>query len=148
MALVDTLHIRVVSADKNRVEATMPITPDLYQPFGFLHGGATIALLETVASVGTEENTDFETERPFGIDVQVRHRKSGKDGTLRGVARLDREERSERTGAVKQYWSVAAYDDAGDVVSDGVIMTKIVSLDYLAQKDHEREEAKAKGVLD
>lgn len=148
MALVDTLHIRVVSADKNRVEATMPITPDLYQPFGFLHGGATIALLETVASVGTEENTDFETERPFGIDVQVRHRKSGKDGTLRGVARLDREERSERTGAVKQYWSVAAYDDAGDVVSDGVIMTKIVSLDYLAQKDREREEAKSAGALD
>lgn len=148
MALVDTLHIRVVSADKNRVEATMPITPDLYQPFGFLHGGATIALLETVASVGTEENTDFETERPFGIDVQVRHRKSGKDGTLRGVARLDREERSERTGAVKQYWSVAAYDDAGDVVSDGVIMTKIVSFDYLAQKDREREEAKSAGALD
>lgn len=148
MALVDTLHIKVVSADKNRVEATMPITPDLYQPFGFLHGGATIALLETVASVGTEENTNFETERPFGIDVQVRHRKSGKDGTLHGVASLEREERSERTGAVKQYWSVTAYDDAGDVVSDGVIMTKIVSLDYLAQKDREREEAKGAGALD
>ena len=48
--------------------------------------------------------------------MQVRHRKSGKEGTLRGVADLDREEVSERTGAVKQYWNVAAYDDAGDVV--------------------------------
>ena len=110
----------------------------MFQPHGYLHGGATIALLETVASIGTEQNTDFDKERPFGIDVQVRHRKSGKGGTLRGVADLDREEVSERTGAVKQYWNVTAYDDAGDVVSDGVIMTKIVSLDRLAQKERER----------
>ena len=54
------------------------------------------------------------------------------------MADLDREEVSERTGAVKQYWNVTAYDDAGDVVSDGVIMTKIVSLDRLAQKERER----------
>lgn len=143
MALVDTLHIETVSADKGYVEATMPITPDLYQPFGFLHGGATIALLETVASIGTEQNTDFDTERPFGIDVQIRHRKSGKDGMLRGVAELDREEASERTGAVKQYWNVTAFDDAGDVVSDGVIMTKIVPMARLAEKERERAEAKS-----
>lgn len=138
MALTDTLHIETVSADKRHVEAVMPITPEVFQPHGYLHGGATIALLETVASIGTEQNTDFDKERPFGIDVQVRHRKSGKGGTLRGVADLDREEVSERTGAVKQYWNVTAYDDAGDVVSDGVIMTKIVSLDRLAQKERER----------
>ena len=122
MALTDTLHIETVSADKRHVEATMPIVPEVFQPHGYLHGGATIALLETVASIGTEQNTDFDKERPFGIDVQVRHRKSG----------------TERTGAVKQYWNVAAYDDAGDVVSDGVIMTKIVSLARLAQKEQER----------
>ena len=138
MALTDTLRIETVSADKRHVEATMPIVPEVFQPHGYLHGGATIALLETEASIGTEQNTDFDKERPFGIDVQVRHRKSGKEGTLRGVADLDREEVSERTGAVKQYWNVAAYDDAGDVVSDGVIMTKIVSLARLAQKEQER----------
>ena len=35
---------------------------------------------------------------------------------------------------MKQYWNVAAYDDAGDVVSDGVVMTKIVPLAYLEAK--------------
>ena len=85
MALTDTLRIETVSADKRHVEATMPIVPEVFQPHGYLHGGATIALLETVASIGTEQNTDFDKERPFGIDVQVRHRKSGKEGTLRGV---------------------------------------------------------------
>ncbi|HJF63906.1 MAG TPA: PaaI family thioesterase [Gordonibacter urolithinfaciens] len=134
MALTDTLHIETVSADKRHVEASMPITPDVLQPHGYLHGGATIALLETVASIGAEQGTDFERERPFGVDVRVRHRKGGRKGMLRGVADLDREEVSERTGAVKQYWNVAAYDDAGDVVSDGVVMTKIVPLAYLEAK--------------
>ena len=134
MAFVDMLGISVVSASRNHIEATMPITPDLYQPYGYLHGGATIALLESVASVGAEQRTNFERERPFGVDVHVRHRKSGKEGQLRGVAEFDHEEVSEHTGAVKQYWNVVAYDDAGEVVSEGVIMTKVVSLEYLATK--------------
>lgn len=137
MALVDTLHIEVTAESETRVEATMPITPDLYQPFGYLHGGATIALLETVASVGTERNTDFDKERPFGIDVHVRHWKSGKTGMLRGVAELDRRE------GTKLFWNVAAYDDEGDLISDGVVMTKIVSLERLAQKEKERAAARA-----
>ena len=134
MALTETLHIDTVSAGRRHVEAVMPITSDVLQPHGSMHGGATIALLETVASIGAEQSTDFERERPFGVDVRVRHRKGGKKGLLRGVADLDREEVSERTGAVKQYWNVAAYDDAGDVVSDGVIMTKIVPLVHLEAK--------------
>ncbi len=142
MTLNDTLHITITSSCKTRVEAEMPITPDLHQPFGFLHGGATIALLESAASRGAEENADFETERPFGVDVHVRHRKSGKAGMLRGVAEFDRQETSERSGAVKQFWNVVAYDDEGDVVSEGVIVTKIVSLAYLASKERERAAAK------
>lgn len=132
MALTDVLHIETVSASEGRVEATMPITPDVFQPFGFLHGGATISLLETVASVGAEMLADLDRERPFGIDVQVRHRKSGKAGMLRGIAELDRTEGS------KRFWNVTALDDEGDVVSDGVIVTKTVTLERLAQKERER----------
>ena len=91
MALTETLHIDTVSAGRRHVEAVMPITSDVLQPHGYLHGGATIALLETVASIGAEQGTDFERERPFGVDVRVRHRKGGRKGMLRGVADLDRE---------------------------------------------------------
>lgn len=137
MALTDTLHIETVSADAHRVEATMPITPEVSQPYGYLHGGATIALLETVASIGTGLNTDLEKERPFGIEVQVRHRKSATAGMARGVATLDREETG-RAGSLKQYWAVCAYDDEGDVISDGVVVTKIVSLARLAERAQEQ----------
>ena len=106
----------------------MPITDAVLQPFGFVHGGATLALLETVASRAAELRADLETERPFGTRVDVRHRKSGRAGSVRGVAELERVE------GVKQIWRVNAYDDEGDVMSTGTFETKIVTLAYLAEK--------------
>ena len=131
--LLGLFNIETISSEKNHVEMRMPITPEVYQPHGFLHGGVTIALLESAASAGTENNVDFSKELPFGIEVQIRHRKSGESGFLRGVADL------ERTEGNKWFWKVAAYDDEGDVISDGIIMAKIVSLARLEEKKQERE---------
>lgn len=131
------LGIDVISSTKDRVEVAMPITEDILQPFGVVHGGATISLLETAASIGAEQNADITKERPFGVEVNIRHHKSGgKRGVIRGVAQLtDR-------ACNKQFWAVVAYDDEGDVLSDGIIMTKIVSLERIAEKAREREAAK------
>ena len=141
MTLVETLHIEAASVRDERVEAVMPVMPDVLQPFGFVHGGATIALLETVASLGAQQGTDLESERPFGVDVHVRHRKAVASGTLLGVAELDRIEPA-RTGGVRQFWNVAAYDDEGDVVSVGVVVMWIVPLARLAEKERERAAAR------
>lgn len=99
MTLVETLHIEAASVRDERVEAVMPVMPDVLQPFGFVHGGATIALLETVASLGAQQGTDLESERPFGVDVHVRHRKAVASGTLLGVAELDRTSRRGRAAS-------------------------------------------------
>ena len=112
--LISLLGIRFIEATPERCEAVMPITDAVLQPFGFVHGGATLALLET--------------ERPFGTRVDVRHRKSGRAGSVRGVAELERVE------GVKQIWRVNAYDDEGDVMSTGTFETKIVTLAYLAER--------------
>ena len=114
-----TLGVKFTKIEPGLVEAVMPITPAILQPFGFVHGGATIALLESVASAGGEFACDLETEQPFGVHVDIRHKKSGKVGSVRGVARL-------------------TYDDDGDIMSDGVIVVKVVPKDYLAQKEAER----------
>lgn len=126
--LISLLGIRFTEATPERCEAVMPITDAVLQPFGFVHGGATLALLETVASRAAELRADLETERPFGTRVDVRHRKSGRAGSVRGVAELERVE------DVKQVWRVNAYDDEGDVMSTGTFETKIVTLAYLAER--------------
>lgn len=126
--LIEQLGIEVVSESAERVEAVMPITSRVKQPYGFVHGGATLALLETVASIGVGHMANLEVERPFGIHMDARHFKAGVSGSVRGVAELDRVEGN------KQFWRIAAYDDAGDVMTAGTFMTKIVSLERLAEK--------------
>lgn len=130
--VVKAFGIEFIHQSETRVEATMPITPSVMQPFGFLHGGATLALLETVASRGAELMTDFSKELPFGISISARHRKSGKAGLITGVAELN------RIDGKKQFWNITAYDESGDVISDGEFMTMIVSLEYLAEKEKRR----------
>jgi 1,4-dihydroxy-2-naphthoyl-CoA hydrolase len=127
------LGIEFTYEGPDRVEARMPIDANKLQPSGFLHGGATISLLETVASRASDLMTDHDKEYSFGVDVHVRHRKPGESGYLHGMAQLDHEEGS------KQFWHVVATDDVGDTVSEGTVMTKIVPKERLAQKQAERD---------
>ena len=132
-SLMENLGMKFLVETPERVEVTMPVTPRIFQPFKYVHGGATIALLESAASRGAELQTDFSIERPFGIEANIRHRKSCTSGTVHGVAVLNRIE------GRKQIWDVAAYDDEGDVMSDGTFVTKIVTFARLEEKARERE---------
>ena len=132
-----TLDIRFTTERPDLVEATMPITEDVLQPVGLLHGGATITLLESCASRGAELLTDFEKERCFGIQANIRHWKSGKSGQILGQAKLKENVNGTQT------WEVAAYDQEGDVISNGTFQTKIVTLERLAEKERKRQERKA-----
>lgn len=132
--LIETLGITFRDVTPKRVEAMFVVAPELTQPHGFLHGGATLALLETVASRGAEQWTDLATERPFGVDISVRHRHPAQVGDrVYGCATLDREEPSSVSGR-KQFWNVEAYLENGTIVSSGTMMIKIVPLTRLAEK--------------
>ncbi|MCL1798993.1 MAG: PaaI family thioesterase [Eggerthellaceae bacterium] len=126
--LMSLLGIKVIESGTERVEMHMPISADLYQPDRVVHGGATIALLESAASYGASNNADASKETVFGVNVNVSHRKSATHGMLRGVAQVDRRE------GPKTFWNVAAYDDEGDIVSEGSVLTLAVSYERLAEK--------------
>ena len=63
--------ITFLEQSPDRSIAKFELREHLYQPFGFLHGGATLTLLEAVASRCAALRTDFTCERPFGIHVDV-----------------------------------------------------------------------------
>ena len=136
-SFTEEMGFEFVVDEREHVEVTMEMSPRVTQPFGFLHGGVTIALLETAASRGAENMADLETELPFGIEARIRHKKSARSGVIRGVATLDHVEKN------KQIWNVAAYDDEGDVISDGIFITKIVTREYFAQKQLAMKEARS-----
>ena len=103
--LADTLGIRLEVAEIDRVEATMAVCRPVHQPFGVLHGGATVALAETVASIGAWLNVDPEREMAVGLEINANHIRSVSGGRVRAIAT------PVHLGRRTQVWSIEVRDD-------------------------------------
>ena len=84
--LLTTLGIEIVEATKQRVVARMPVGPKVHQPFGLLHGGASVALAETVASMAASFNVDLTKENVVGLEINANHLRGKRDGVVTAVA--------------------------------------------------------------
>ena len=82
----DILDIQLVYADKNKVVATMPIGPNHRQQLGYLHGGISVTLAESVASLGTVLNIDASRQMAFGLEINANHLRPKREGQLTAVA--------------------------------------------------------------
>jgi uncharacterized protein (TIGR00369 family) len=78
--LMDALGIEITLLEKGKVTAIMPVDGRTHQPFGLLHGGASVALAETVASVGAYELVDKKSQGVVGLEINANHIRSKKDG--------------------------------------------------------------------
>ncbi len=83
--LIELLGIEIVELSEERAIATMPVDKRTHQPFGLLHGGASVALAETVASIGTFNLIDKETEICVGLEINANHLKGKKDGVVTAI---------------------------------------------------------------
>jgi uncharacterized protein (TIGR00369 family) len=108
--LLTTLGIEFVESGKERVVARMPVGPKVHQPFGLLHGGASVALAETVASTGAWMNCDQARERVVGIEINANHLRALRDGVVTAVAT------PVHVGRRTQVWQVHITDDKGKAV--------------------------------
>ena len=78
--LMETLQIEFVDAGDDYVIAKMPVNNKVHQPDGILHGGATVALAETVGSFASHIFLDTDAFFVRGIDISAKHIKSVRDG--------------------------------------------------------------------
>ncbi|GAM14409.1 PaaI family thioesterase [Mesobacillus selenatarsenatis] len=83
--LLGSLGIEITELQKGKVIATMPVDDRTRQPFGLLHGGASVALAETVASVGAFELVDKENEVVVGLEINANHIRAKKAGLVTAV---------------------------------------------------------------
>ncbi|ENH97115.1 esterase YuxO [Gracilibacillus halophilus YIM-C55.5] len=84
--LMDTLGMETIKTSKEEVMINMPVTDTVKQPMGFLHGGATVALAETAASVGGLQQIDTTQQSVVGVEINCNHIKAKKDGVLTASA--------------------------------------------------------------
>ncbi|AXQ28930.1 hotdog fold thioesterase [Solimonas sp. K1W22B-7] len=108
--LATTLDMDIVEMTKERVVARMPVAPKVHQPFGLLHGGASVALAETVASIGGWMNVDQSKEGVVGLEINANHLRGKRDGVVTAVATPI------HVGRRTQVWEIRISDEDGKLV--------------------------------
>jgi uncharacterized protein (TIGR00369 family) len=84
MAAAIGIELTILSPEK--VVATMPVDERTTQPFGLLHGGASAALAETVASLGAFMNIDSDTHAAVGVELNANHLRAKTEGIVTATA--------------------------------------------------------------
>lgn len=84
--LIGALGMEIITLEKGKVVATMPVDERTKQPFGLLHGGASVALAESVASIGAFELVDKEKEAVAGLEINANHIRAKRDGVVTAIA--------------------------------------------------------------
>ena len=119
-ALMGNLGIQYTYASDERVEATMPVDYRTLQPFGILHGGATLALAETVAGLGSMIICESD-EIVVGMQVSGNHISSAHEGdTVRAVATIVHKGRSSHV------WNVDVFTSTNKLVSSIRVVNSVI----------------------
>ena len=108
--ILSTLGIEVVESTKERAVVRMPVGPKVHQPFGLLHGGASVALAETVASAGCWMQVDQAKEGVVGLEINANHLRAKRDGMLTAIAT------PAHIGRRTHVWDVRITDEEGKLV--------------------------------
>ncbi|MBS2970326.1 hotdog fold thioesterase [Metabacillus sp. KIGAM252] len=108
--MIETLGIEIKEVSDQGVIAVMPVNERTRQPFGILHGGASVALAETAASIGAFHFIDQDTEICVGLEINANHIRSKKDGfvTARAVPF--------HKGKSTMVWDIKITDEEGQLI--------------------------------
>jgi 1,4-dihydroxy-2-naphthoyl-CoA hydrolase len=109
--LMGALGIEVEKLSPEEVILTMEVGPKTHQPLGYLHGGASVALAETAASIGAFMNVDSEKYNVFGIEINANHVKSKRDGVVKGIAK------PLHIGKTTMVWEIKIVDEENSLIS-------------------------------
>lgn len=108
--LMETLKIEFIDAGDGFLTAKMPVNSSVHQPMGLLHGGASVALAESVGSAASHFFINKEQEIR-GIEISANHLKSIRDGFVFATARIIHK------GRTLHLWEIKITDEAGNLIS-------------------------------
>ena len=108
--LMEALGIEIIELGPDKVVATMPVNGATRQPFGLLHGGASVALAETVASVGTYNLIDPTRQFTVGLEINANHIRGKRDGIVTAVGL------PLHKGRTTMVWDIKLTDEEGKLI--------------------------------
>ena len=108
--LIDHLGIVFTAAGEDWLQATMPVDERTRQPYGLLHGGASVVLAETLGSSAGNLCVDTATQVCVGLEINANHLRATRTGTVTGTAR------AVHVGRTTQVWDIRIENEAGKPV--------------------------------
>ena len=108
--MVERIGIVVTEIGDDYVRGTMPVDARTHQPYGLLHGGASVALAETLGSLGAMMAVDAASQLAVGLDVNANHLRGVTDGIVTGTAR------PLHLGRSTQVWEIRIVDEQDRLV--------------------------------
>ncbi|UUR07055.1 hotdog fold thioesterase [Sphingomonas glaciei] len=108
--MIGHLGIEFVERGDNWLKARMPVDHRTVQPYGRLHGGASVALAETVASYAGMMTVDPAEWGVVGLEINANHIRTARDGWVSATAT------AESVGRTAQVWTIRIEDEAGKLV--------------------------------
>lgn len=117
--MVGLLDIRFEALTDDAIEATMPVDSRTHQPFGLLHGGASVVLAETLGSVAGYLCSEGE-QKVVGLEVNANHIRSVRSGRVRGVCR------ALQVGSRHQVWQIDIFDEQGRLCCSSRLTTAVI----------------------
>ncbi|MES2574877.1 MAG: PaaI family thioesterase [Bacteroidota bacterium] len=109
--LMQTLNIEYVDAGPDFLTATMPVNPSVHQPMGLLHGGASVALAESVGSAASFLFVNPEHSEVRGIEISANHVKAKRDGIVTATAKIIHK------GSSIHLWEIRITDENNALIS-------------------------------
>jgi 1,4-dihydroxy-2-naphthoyl-CoA hydrolase len=109
--LMQTLNIKYVDAGPDFLVATMPVNSSVHQPMGLLHGGATVALAESVGSAASMLLVNSDLSEVRGIEIAANHLKAKRNGVVTATARIVHKGRS------IHLWEIRIVDENDHLIS-------------------------------
>ncbi|MGL4712142.1 MAG: PaaI family thioesterase [Shewanella sp.] len=107
--LMQTLGIKITEIGADYLVATMPACPEVHNPLGIVHGGANVALAETVASYAANFAVDFEQYYCVGQEINANHLRASRNGLLTAQAK------AVHLGKRSSVWEILIYNSAGEL---------------------------------
>lgn len=108
--LIEHLGIEFLEIGDDHLKAKMPVDSRTKQPAGLLHGGASVALAETLGSMAAALCVDREKKGIVGLEINANHIRPARDGWVTGVAK------PVHIGATTQIWEINIYNEEGKLV--------------------------------
>lgn len=119
--LADSLHIRVTGIGDNFIKGTMPVDGRTKQPFGLLHGGASVALAETLGSIASYLMVNPELFIGVGIEINANHVKAVTGGLVTGICTPI------HVKGMNHIWEIKIFNDEDELVCISRFTCTIVS---------------------